>query len=144
MKKFNNKKKVFEYLKKLFSKDGKIILVRGSTATKFIRQFSDFDVEVYSSKLKKPYYEIAFVKNKPVLITVYFYKYNQGKKIKEPKNVKVIYGEYNSSIKPNFSKDTYTSKQKIKRECQLVTDFMFTYLRHKDKKDLMNINKKIK
>ena len=144
IKKFKNKIEVFNYLKKLFSKESDVILIRGSTAYGPVKKFSDFDVEVYSNKLKKPYYEIVFVKSNPTLISVYFYKYKKGKKTKGDKNVRVIYGEHNDTIGPDFSKDTYTHKQKIKRECQYITDFMFTYLRHGNKKELMNIHKRIK
>ncbi len=141
---FNTKEEIFKYLKKLFAQKSKIILIRGSSANREIKKFSDLDIEVYSEKLRKPYYEIAFLKNKPLLISVYFYKYKQGKKIKEPKNVKVLYGEYNNSIKPTFSKDKYNNKQKIQRECQLAVDFMFKYLRTKNKSNLEFVNRRIK
>lgn len=149
MKKFKSKKRVFEYITKKFKKDSKLILIRGSTANGSIKQFSDIDAETYG-KLKKPYYEIIFVKNKPVLITVYFYKYQEGKRIKSPKNVKIVYGKYNNIIekrfneRSHFAKDTYTAEQKITRECQLAIDFMFKYLRSKDKKALESVQKKIK
>ena len=140
---FKSKNEVFRYLVKNFSKNAKLILIRGSTASKPVKQFSDFDVEVYGKK-KKPYYEIAFVKNNPVLITIYFYKYNEGKKANAPKNVKVIYGRYNNKIKPDFSPDNYTAKQKITRECQLNIDFMFKYLRSRNKKYLESVQKGLK
>lgn len=140
---FQNKKELFDYLIEKFSNESKIILIRGSTAKGNIKQFSDIDVEIYSDKLKKPYYNIAFVGKKLILISVYFYKFKDGKKIKEPKNVSIIYGEYNSEIKPDFSEDKYSPKEKIKRECQLLIDFFFKYLRHKNKKDLEPVEKRI-
>ena len=118
MKNFNNKKQIFEYLIKKFSKDSKIILIRGSTAKGKIKQFSDIDIEIYSTNLKKPYYEIAFVGRKIILISVYFYKFKEGEKTREPKNVKIIYGNYNNEIKPDFSKDRYSHKEKVKREAE--------------------------
>jgi len=120
-----------------------LILVRGSTATKSIKKFSDFDIEVWTNKPRKPYYEIAFVKEKPILISVYFYKYKEGKEIQEPPNIKILFGKYNDKIKPSFSKETYKHRRKIKRECQLVVDFFFKYLRTKNKKYLEPIQKRI-
>ena len=140
---FNNKREIFAYIKRKFSKESELILIRGSTATKSVKKFSDFDIEIYRKKLKKPYYEVVFLKEKPILLSVYFDKYKKGKKIQKPANVKVLYGEYNDKIKPNFSKDTYTHKQKIRRECQLLIDFFFKYLRTKDKKYLNSIQKRI-
>ena len=69
----------------------------------------------------------------------------EDNKIKEPENVRVIHGEYNNKIEPDFSKDTYNHKQKIKRECQLVADHFFTYMRHRNRvKELEFIQKRIK
>ena len=136
---FINEKDVFEYIKKKFSKESKLILVRGSTATKPAKKFGDFDIEIWTNKLKKPYYEIAFIKEKPILISAYFYKYQEGKDIQKPSNVKILYGKYNDKIKPDLSKDTYNNKEKIKRECQLLVDFFFKYLRTKDKKYLQSV-----
>ncbi len=143
MKNFDNKKEVFEYIKKKFNKESRLILVRGSTATKPAKKFDDFDIEIWTNEIKKPYYEIAFVKEKPILISVYFYKYNEGKEIQKPQNVKILHGKYNNKIKPNINKDTYTNKERIKRECQLIVDFFFKYLRTKDKKYLKPIQKRI-
>jgi hypothetical protein len=140
---FTDEKEVFVYIKNKFSKESKLILVRGSTATKPVKKFGDFDIEVWTIKLKKPYYEITFIKEKPILISVYFYKYKEGKEIQKPSNVKILYGKYNNKLEPDFNKDTYTSKEKIKRECQLIVDFFFKYLRTKDKKYLQFIQKRI-
>lgn len=144
MLKFNSKGEVFGYVRKNFSRGSKLVLVRGSRVNKPVKKYSDFDIEVHGSCLKKPYYEIVFVKKKPVLVSIYFYKYKKGKKVRSPRNVKVLYGNYNNSIKPDFSKGTYSHKQKIKRECQLVIDFIFKYLRSGDKKYLWYVQKRIK
>ena len=64
METFSNKKEVFEYIKKKFNKESRLILVRGSTATKPAKKFDDFDIEIWTNEIKKPYYEIAFVKEK--------------------------------------------------------------------------------
>lgn len=148
MKAFQDKQQIFDYVGKKF-KDSELILVRGSTATKPIKDFSDIDLEIWGAKLKKPYYEIIFLKKSPVLITAYFYKYKKGKEITSPTNVKIISGKYNKSLeksftsKEHFVKDKYTPKQKIKREIQLATDFFFKYLRTKDKKYLNSVQKRI-
>jgi hypothetical protein len=145
IKNFKNKQELFNYLLEPFSKKSKVILIRGSTAKNPVTQFSDFDIEVYSKKLRKPYYEIVFLGNKLVLLSVYFYKFIDGDKIKTPEKIKVIHGQYNNSIRPDFSIDSYTNKQKIKRECQLVIDHFFSYLRHKNRLDkLESINKRLK
>ncbi len=39
---FENKKQVFEYVKNRFSKQGSLVLMRGSSANKPVRKFSDF------------------------------------------------------------------------------------------------------
>jgi hypothetical protein len=143
MKKLNSKKQVFEYIKHLFARNSNVILIRGSAVNKPLKAFSDIDVEVYG-KIKKPYYKIIFVKNHPILMSTYFYKFKKGRKVKAAKNIKVLYGEYNNKIKPDFSKDTYTPKEKIKRECQLMMDFMFRYLRSGDKKALASLERRLK
>jgi hypothetical protein len=143
MLKLKNKKEVLGYIKNKFRKQGKLILIRGSIINKPVKNYSDFDIEVYGNTLKKPYYEIIFIKEKLILISVYFYKYKRGKKAKTPKNIKVLYGKYNNKIKPNFKKDEY-NKEKVKRECQMVVDFFFKYLRSKNKKYLDSVQKRIK
>ena len=149
MERFINKKEVFEYIKNKFFKESKLILVRGSTATKPVKKFSDFDIEVWGNEIKKPYYEIAFLKEKPILITIYYYKFKDGKEIKKPRNVKILFGVYNKEIDKSFNspehfaKDKYTSKEKIKRECQLLVDFFFKYLRSGEKDYLNSVQKRI-
>ena len=58
-------------------------MVRGSTATKHTKKFSDFDIEVWATKLKKPYYEIALIKEKRKrgcqLLVDFFFKYLRTK-----------------------------------------------------------------
>lgn len=149
MRSFIDKKEIFGYIKNKFSKESKLILVRGSTATKPAKKFSDFDIEVWVSKLKKPHYEIVFLKEKPILITAYYYKYKGGKEIQKPRNVKILFGVYNKEVDESlnspehFVRDKYTPKEKIKRECQLLVDFFFKYLRSKEKKYLQSVQKRI-
>lgn len=140
---FQNKSEIYQYIKKKYPK-ANTILIRGSTTKKPIKKFSDFDIEIWGEKIKKPYYEIAFFKDKPILISAYFYKYRKGKEIKIPSGVKIIYGKYGNKIKPDFSEDFYNKEEEIKRECQLVTDFLFKYLRSKNIKYLNYIQKRIK
>jgi predicted nucleotidyltransferase len=140
---FQNKTKLIKYIKNLFV-DSEVILIRGSTAKGKIKEFSDFDVEVYSNKLRKPYSEIILINKKPALISTYFYKYKKDEIAKEPENVLLIKGAYNSSTKPNNDKDTYSKKEELKRECQMVLDLMFQYLRNKNTDSLENIQKRIK
>jgi len=146
IRKFKNKTKVFEYIKELFPKS-KLIFIGGSTANNPVKNFSDIDVEVYE-KLKKPYYEIVFVGNKTILISVYFYEYVEGKKISPPKSIKIIKGIFNDKIERKhtaiYGEGKYTSKERLKRDCQLVTDFCFKYFRSKDKNYLKYIQKRIK
>ncbi|MAG47879.1 hypothetical protein CL617_04700 [archaeon] len=141
---FKNKKEIFEYITNKFQKESDILLIRGSSAYNSIKNFSDIDIEIYSKKLQKPYYEIVSFKEKPILISAYFNRYISGKVVKKPNNIKILHGKFNNKIKPDFKRDTYTDKQKIKRECQLVTDFFFKYLRTKDKTYLNAIQKRIK
>ena len=143
MKSFKDKTEAFHYIKNKFSNRSKVILVRGSTANGPIREFSDIDVEVYYDTLEKPYYELCFVGLKLVLISVYFYNYTRGKRIKHEKNVRVLYGKYNENLKPDFSKEEYTLEQSVKRECQMVVDSLFKYIRHKNKVDLERVQKRI-
>ncbi|MFH1211064.1 MAG: hypothetical protein V1645_04065 [archaeon] len=140
---FTNKKEVLSYIKRKFSKESNLILIRGSTAYKNVKNFSDFDIEIWGKKLRKPYYDIAFIKEKPILISAYFYKYKKGRKTKVPQGTLIIKGQYNNKIIPDFSKDKYTNKQKIKRDCQLAIDFFFKYLRTKDKKYLTSVRRRI-
>ncbi|MDP1729133.1 MAG: hypothetical protein Q8L27_02950 [archaeon] len=143
MKRFKTKEQVFRYIVQKFLKNSKLTLVRGSTARSPIKNYSDLDIEIYG-KRAKPYYEMGFVNKKLVLLSVYFYDFVEGKVIKAPKNVKVLYGRYNDSIKPDFSGDKYTSKEKIIREAQLAVDFLFKYLRRKDKLYLKFVDKRLR
>ncbi len=144
MKTFKSKKQVFNYIVKMFSKDAEIICVHGTAANKPLEDFSDIDIEAYSKKHKKPYYEIIFVGKKVVLISVYWPKFVNGKKARPPKGTKVLYGEYNDKIEPDFSKDKYKLKDKAVRECQLVTDFLFKYFRGRDKTYLEYTQKRLR
>jgi hypothetical protein len=119
MKKFKDKKEVFQYIKRIFKKYE--VCVEGSSNKKSLKNFSDIDVDVFG-KNARPYYEIVLVGNKLVLISAYFYKNKKNK----------------SSIK-----DKYNNKQKIRRECQLTIDFMFKYLRTKNEKYLESVQKRL-
>ena len=85
--------------------------------------------------MKKPYYEIVFLKEKPILISVYYYKYKKGKEAQKPKNVRILFGKYDKEADKSFNnpkhfaKNKYSQKEKIKRACQLIVDFFFKYLR---------------
>jgi hypothetical protein len=143
MRTFISKKEVFEYIKTTFSQGNTLILINGSTAKKPAKKFSDFDIEVWGPVLKKPYYELAFINEKPILISIYFYVFKEGKTCKPPSAVKILFGKYNASIKSDFSDDAYTVQEKERRECQLVTDFLFKYMRSGDKKYLESVQKRI-
>ena|SRR3989344_3778836 len=140
---FQTKSSIFEYLIDEFGSQSNVILVRGSRTKKSAKMLSDIDVGVYSSRKKKPYYEMALLHNKFLFITIYFYGYKAGEVINPPKDVEIIYGKYNKNLKPDFTKDTYNSKEKIRREGQLVTDFLFKYLRTYDRKYLKSVQKRI-
>src|SRR3989344_1308268 len=143
MKTFKTKTEVFEYLKKKFMSNGKVIIVKGSTSYGAIKAFSDIDVNVYGEKLEKPYYELIFLKRMPVLISVYFNKYKKGKSIRPLDNMRVIYGRYNCNLISGSANEKYNPEQGVRRECQMVVDSLFKYLRHKDKKDLERVQKRI-
>lgn len=143
---FKNKEAIFDYIIKKFSKESKIIAVTGSTAHKPIKEFSDIDINIWGNPIKKPYYELVFVNKKPVLISIYFYKYKRGKKINPPRKFRILYGKFNDSIELFQGMDAlkYNHKETIKRQCQLIIDFAFKYFRAKDKKYLGYIQKRIR
>lgn len=143
IKHFKSKQQVINYIVKLLKKDAECICIQGSTAFKPLKKFSDMDFHYFAKKYKKPYYEIVFVKDKPILISVYHQKYTKGKKIKAPKRINVVYGDYNNKLVPDFSKAKYKLKDKITRECQLVTDFLFKYFRSGDKTYLEYTQKRL-
>jgi hypothetical protein len=136
---FKNKTQVFKYIIKEHCSKDDLLLIRGSTAKKPVKQFSDIDAEVRGKNKKRPYYEIVFIQKKIILVTIYFYKYKKGKEVKPPKNIKVIVGKYNNNLKPDFT----IKKRYIKRECQIAIDFIFKYLRTKNKKFLKNVQKRL-
>ena len=133
LKVFKSKQEVINYVVKLFKKDAECICVQGSTAFKPLKKFSDLDFHYFAKKYKKPHYEIVFVKDKPILISVYHQKFAKGKETKAPKGVHIVYGSYNDNLVPDYSKAKYKLKDKIVRECQLVTDFLFKYFRSRGK-----------
>ncbi len=100
MKKFKSKEEVFDYIIKTFKdKYAEAIFIKGSTAHGKIKHFSDIDLEIITKKTRKPYYELALLKDKIFLISAYFYW--RGKSVKVPKNVKVLYGGYSSDVTLN-------------------------------------------
>ncbi len=143
---FKNKEAVFEYTLRKFSKDSKIIAVTGSTARKPIREFSDIDINIWGKSIKKPHYEIIFVNKKPVLVSIYFYKYKRGKETSPPTKFRILYGKFNDNIELFQGMDAlkYNHKESIKRQCQLIIDFAFKYFRSKDEKYLGYIQKRIR
>ena len=144
---FKNKRDLYKYIKTMF-KESDLIFIQGSTAYGRIKNFSDFDVEIYGKKLKKPYYELAFIKNIPVLISAYFHRFTHGEKVKAPEGVRIIKGYFTDKLKrehtPMYGEGSYNAEEKLRRECQLVTDFCFKYFRSKDKQYLRYIQKRIK
>lgn len=146
---FKSKEEIFKYIKNNFSDKNDLILIRGSTAKGGIREFSDFDIEIYSKIKKKPFYEIIFYNNLPVLLTIYFYEYETGNKIEVPKDILVLQGNYNDKIENIFQKefgkvDEYSKDELINRKCQLIMDFFFKYMRSGDEKYLGFVQKRLK
>jgi len=136
MKSFKSKKEVFEYIKNKYAK-AETILIKGSTTKRKLKEFSDIDVEFYQDNPAKPEYEIILVDKKLVLITAYPYK--SGKKInKIPENVLVLKGNYCEQIE---NQEDYNKEERDIRNNQLFLDFLFKYLRTKDKKYLENVKK---
>lgn len=134
MKSFKNKKEVFEYIKEKYL-EAETILIRGSSVNGEIKEFSDIDVEFYQDNPAKPEYELILVNNKLILITVYPYK--AGKKIKNiPNNVLVLKGDYCEQID---NQKYYTKEERRIRDNQLFLDFLFKYIRTKDKKYLESV-----
>jgi len=136
MKFFKSKKEVFEYIKEKYS-TAETILIKGSSVNKNLKDFSDIDVEFYQDKPAKPEYEIILVKDKTVLITAYPYK--SGKPInKIPDNVLVLKGNYCEQVE---NQKGYSKEERKVRNNQLFLDFLFKYLRTKDKKYLEIVEK---
>jgi predicted nucleotidyltransferase len=48
---FNSKNSLFEYILSKHSTKKSVVLIRGSTAHGKIKEYSDLDVEIYSSKI---------------------------------------------------------------------------------------------
>lgn len=136
MKSFKSKKEVFEYIKKKYSKS-EAVLIKGSTVNKDLKDFSDIDAEFYQNKPAKPEYELVLVEDKIVLITAYPYK--SGKPInKIPDNVLVLKGDYCEQLE---NQKEYSKEEREVRNNQLFLDFLFKYLRTKDKKYLETVEK---
>lgn len=139
MKIFKTKKEVFEYIKENY-KDAETILIKGSTAQGKIKEFSDIDVEFYQDKSAKPEYELVLVEDKIVLISAYPYKMGKGIE-KIPDNVLVLKGDYCEQI--DIQKK-YTEEERAVRDNQMFLDFLFKYLRTRDKKYLEIVKKYLK
>ena len=136
MKTFKSKKEVFKYIRNKYA-NAETILIKGSTAKGRIKQFSDVDVEFYQYRPAKPEYEIISMNHKLILITAYPFK--SGKTInKIPNDVLVLKGNYCGQIK---NQEGYNKEEKNIRNNQLFLDFLFKYLRTKDKKYLENLDK---
>ncbi len=136
MRLFKLKKEVFEYINKKYSK-AETILIKGSAVNKNLKDFSDIDVEFYQDEPAKPEYEIVLVNDKIVLITAYPYK--SGKQIsKIPNTVLVLKGDY---CEPIENQEEYSAKERDVRNNQLFLDFLFKYLRTKDKRYLEIVEK---
>ena len=143
--KFKSKKQIHNYILNKFSKNSGLLLIHGSASNSKnkLKAFSDIDLESYNSNPKKPHYEIVLLKTKPILISVYYYKYKKGKKISPRKDMKILYGTLTSNIMPEYKKGKFTGKDKVRRECQLVADFIFKYIRSKEIKYLEYVQKRL-
>ena len=136
MRRFGSKQEIFNYLVRKFkNKNTKSIIIRGSAATKKLRDFSDVDVEVYTNDLRHPYYEITCLRNNLVLLSVYFYK--PLRKVKKSKG-KLLCGDY---YKPVQYKERYTKEERRIRDNQMLIDMLFKYARTRDKTYLKSIEK---
>lgn len=140
---FRNKDELFKYLIRKFIKKEGTILLRGSLISKKVKNYADFDLEIYITNPRQPYYEIIFINRKLSLISIWFGKYKSGKIIIPPKDLKVIYGKYFSYMNYIKDKGKYLGKDKVKRESQAVIDWMFKYLRNKKIESLEHIQKRI-
>ena len=140
---FKSKTELYNYIKNKFY-NSKMILLSGSMVSKKVKNFSDFDIEVHmpNGEKKRPYYELIFVSDKLCLLTIYFCKFREGKTIKPPIDKKVIFGNYNNNYRPS-GRNSYTVKQRIRRENQLILDIFFKYIRHREKKYLEWVAKRI-
>lgn len=146
---FNSKKEIFDYILTFSKLNSDLVLIRGSTAKGNVKKFSDFDVEIYGQKEKFPYYEICLLKKKVILITIYFRKNIKGNKINPPEKIKILKGLYTDKIQKIFDmnwnkKEELTSKQKINRECQLIVDFLFKFLRTGSEKHIKLVQERLK
>ncbi|MFP4119356.1 MAG: hypothetical protein ACLFTH_04850 [Candidatus Woesearchaeota archaeon] len=126
-----------------------MVLIRGSTAYGEIKEYSDLDIEIYGMESKKPFYGILFYQSKIILLTIYFYKYEEGNPEKPPDNVRLLQGQYNDRIRSIFEyevkkKDSYTEEELIIRKRQLFLDLFFEYMRSNDDKLLSQIQNKIR
>ena len=140
---FKNKSELFRYLIKKFIENEGTIILRGSMINKKIKNYDDFDLEMYTTTPRKPYYEVIFIEGKLCLISIWFGKYKISKSIEIPKDVKLIYGKSFSSMSYIKDKGKYSSEDKIKRESQAVIDWLFKYLRNKDLGSLYHVQKRI-
>lgn len=135
MKEFKDKTEVFEYIKRKYS-NADSVLVRGSSIDGLV-DFGDIDVEFYQKNPAKPEYELILVESKLVLISAYPYKI--GKRVKDiPDNVLVLKGSYYEQID---NQEEYTESEKRIRDNQMAIDFLFKYIRTKDKKHLKTVEK---
>lgn len=131
MRTFKTKSEIFEYICKRFSeKDVKGIVVKGSAAKKEIGQFSDIDIEIYNNKKIKPYYELVLLKDKLILISIYFYK--ASKKLQVKDYILVLKGDFFEGIE-HKGNEKYSKQERIIRDNQMLVDCLFKYLRSKDK-----------
>ncbi len=144
IKTFKNKKEVFTYVVDKFANKKGTVILRGSLVSKPVKMYSDFDLEIYIKKPRKPYYEIVKVKDNLCLISIWFGKYKKGGKISSSKKILVLNGDYMDYMKYIPDKGFYFGKSKVKRECQGLIDWMFKYLRTKNNSTLEHIHKRIK
>lgn len=149
MKKFSSKTEIFSYIRDNFCGNNDTVIVRGSTAIKALDSFDDFDIEVYTTKPKKPYYEIIFYREKPILISIYYHIDEQGEIIKPPREIKVLQGEYHSNIDRIFMEDfakrtKHTPEDKITRSNQMIIDNLFKFMRSNNRDFLDKVNRDLK
>ncbi|MGV8172175.1 MAG: hypothetical protein ACP5OA_05800 [Candidatus Woesearchaeota archaeon] len=146
---FNDRNSIHKYIISTFAKKSDLVLIRGSTAFGTIKPFSDFDIEIYTGKSRNPFYEVVLYKDYPILLTVYYYKFEKGLEHIIPKNIHVLQGKYTNQIERIFQREInkkgqYNGKDLIYRKCQLNMDFFFKYMRSKDDKFLQHVNKKLR
>lgn len=152
MNNFYLKSDIHNYILTKFSKLGETVILTNKasfSSSRYLKSFTNVEVEIYGKQAKKPYCDLIFFHEKPVLLKINFFKLKEGQVADLPEGMKVLQGEYTDSLEQiksesNLDKLNLSKSDKTTLENQRLIDSFFSYMRTKEDKYLEDVQRKLR